>query len=148
MSGQSENRGFYFYNSIIPIFAGALIYILFRKDTYVSLFTAHFVSIPAFSTAGFPVWLKLFLRGYAADILWSYSLAFSLMWLFKDEGKQRGRSKTLIVCSFFICFMEWLQKTGLFHGTFDWWDICLEIVSVIYALSVIRKVEEKNEKRV
>lgn len=62
-----------------------------------------------------------------------------------------GYSRKKLLLAAFLCvgfevLLEFFQKTGLFHGTFDVFDILIEAVAICLALSLIKKYEEvQNE---
>lgn len=136
---------FYALNVALPLLVGFLLYLTLRKEAYISIFIDRYLAVPAWLCAAFPEWLITFLRNFASDILWAYALCFAVM-LILEYG--HGHSLfAFIICVCLICLVEAFQKAGIFHGTFDYLDILLEVSSVCIALYFIKNYEEaKNEK--
>ncbi len=139
---------FYLLNTIVPIILGLLVYIVFRRDSYIVRFILNYINLPVFSVTIPNETLLAFLKNYCSDILWSYSLTFAVAHFLPY-------SKKSLVLVFFLCgsfetIIELLQKTTLFQGTFDIYDIIFEVLSTAFALYIIYKIkkyeENQNEK--
>ena len=146
MIGSTRTRIlFYGLNIALPLFFGLYLYLTLRADAYISLFICKFIPLPDFPFVSFPEWAIAFLRNFASDMLWAYSLGFSVMLIMGYS--QRKTLFALCLCVGFEVLMEVLQKIGVFHGTFDFLDILLEAISICLALFFINKFEEaRNEK--
>lgn len=135
---------FYGLNIAIPLLLGLYIYLALRADTYISIIINGFLSLPILPPSIFPRVILAFLRNYASDMLWAYSLGYAVMFVL-------GYSRKKLLLAAFLCvgfevLLEFFQKTGLFHGTFDVFDILIEAVAICLALSLIKKYEEvQNE---
>lgn len=97
---------------------GGLFYIYFAPNTYFVKFIFYNLGI----SEGINTNIKnnpilTFIRNYGLDMLWSYSLACSIMWI--TSKKQTS----LIIASFFSIGMELLQLVNSKLGTFDLLDI-------------------------
>lgn len=144
-----KNIIFFGMNIIIPLLAGVFLYIWMRPDTYISIYVYNFLDLSVNDLKfGFslPHLLSSFLRNFSCDMLWAYSLTFTV---FVILGlKYESLKPTLIICSMFEIGIELLQKFGVISGTFDFLDILLEFCIIIFAIIVIfftlRRV--KNEK--
>ncbi len=136
---------FYGLNIFIPLLFGAFLYLTLRSDSFLSVFINRYIAFPSFSYSAFPRWLITFLRNFACDILWAYSLSFAVMHILDYCRKNLRHAFILCVC--FICLVEAFQKAGIFHGTFDYLDILLEVCSVFIALQLIKKYEEANNEK-
>jgi len=138
---------FFCVNIAVPIILGALIYLFFRKDTYISIFISKYLALPNPESV-FSPFIEKTLKNYFADTMWAYSLTFSVLLILGYSKK--NLFITFGVCSIFETTIECLQKTKLFHGTFDVLDIAFELITTIFALLVIKKyfeeVKHKNEK--
>ncbi len=144
-SAVKQRRFFYWLNICIPLLVGLILYLSFRKDAFISVFWGKYLPLPAPLFKSLPEWLSLFLRNYASDILWAYSLGFAIQ-LVLGRSK-RSRLHTLVVCLCFEVILEVLQRFGVIRGTFDYLDILLEACSICLALLVIKVFEEaQNEK--
>lgn len=141
----SHQHLFYGLNIAIPLILGLFLYLTLRADAYVSIVLSKFISLPAIPYTFFPNWAVAFLRNFAADILWAYALGFAVLFVL-------GYSPKNLLCGLFLCIgfvvlLEVLQIAGVFHGTFDSFDILLETISVCLALFFIKEYEEaQNEK--
>lgn len=136
---------FYISNVFIPLVFGLLLYLIFQKDAFVSIvvnFLFPSLSLPAIDI---PVIFERILRNYAADALWSYSLTFAFVFVIGYERKRLHISA--IVCFTFEIFMEYLQRIEVLNGTFDFFDILVELISTCVATILIYMYEEEqNEK--
>ena len=135
----------YSINIIIPLLTGAAAYVIFRQDTYIYELASSFLQIN-FSVGSSK--FVMFCRGYLSDILWAYSLMFSVQAVYRASGKK------LIfpwcISSAFLTLSETLQLTSLMPGTFDLFDIVAEIASATAALLIIiiisrRSMYEKSD---
>lgn len=141
----SQRYFFYGLNAVIPLVLGLFLYLTLRADAYVSIILSKYISLPSFPYSTFPNWAVVFLRNFASDILWAYSLGFAVMFVL-------GHSRKNLLCGFFLCIgfevlLEVFQKAGVFLGTFDFLDILLEAISICLALFIINTFEEaQNEK--
>ena len=129
---------FYWANMTVPLIAGLLIYVHFRSSIIVLAPVQGLFSYPNQSTR----W-AVYLRCYAADILWAYSLTFAVYTTMQHMKK--NLMWTAIICSIFVCVVEYMQKIGLFSGTFDITDIVLELASVCIAIIIIRLFGEVQQ---
>lgn len=126
----------FFVNICFPLAIGLLMYLFCYKNTYINIgFEKLFnFSRPYFY---FDNNFHRFLTCYACDILWAYSLTFALCFCFKDF------KKPLLICSVLSILLaiviELLQINRIIHGTFDIWDIILEISAILFAVIIIKK---------
>lgn len=119
-------------NIVIPVIVGVCIYFLVRPDTYISqaIYRLCSASIPSDALHIYlPNWLRLFLANYAADMLWAYSLTFAVYIIFCDGSV--NMLWVLAICIVFETVMELFQLYHVLSGTFDWWDIALEICATV-----------------
>lgn len=127
---------FWSLNILIPLFSGLILYLLFRSDTYVSQFIYGIFAIPknAAILCGDSRFFK-FIRFYACDILWAYSLTFLLSLIIGHKSIQN--IIVFIIALSFDGTIEFLQKFDIIPGTFDIIDILLEAVITVFALLII-----------
>ncbi len=118
-------------NSIISLFAGLLIYILFRKNTYINRmieidfqFNDHVIID--------------YMRFYFVDALWAYSLVFSLSIIINE--KISG-----IIVAIFSIGWEICQKTSIVAGTFDFLDIVMYLLASTIAVMIIYKFKRRHK---
>lgn len=146
MKGKTRfHHVFVFLNIAIPLLLGLFLYLMFRRDSYVSLVLGKYISFSDWPEPAWPVWAVAAVRNFSADIMWAYALTFSVLYTLGYSPKHL--ILTFAVCLGLIIGVELMQKLGVFHGTFDFLDISLETLSVCLALFVIKKHEEaQNEK--
>ncbi len=148
MDIRNRRRLFYAFNIIVPLAMGFFFYIRFRHDSYISEAVGRFIVLPE-GPGLLPQRMISFIVDFGSDILWAYSLAFSVMAVLSYS---RSALRTAFVtCVSLGILTEVLQKADVFHGTFDLWDIVFEVLSVIMALIIIKLFEEaryeKNSSR-
>ncbi len=122
---------------------GGTIYILFRENTYVSLFASKFISFN-FVRNNLVFEGNNFIKYYLADYLWALSLSCGLHTIFKPTQRS-SYVLTLIVISVGALF-ELMQYLNLTRGTGDWWDIVFYLIAGLTANLINFKGVRKNEK--
>ena len=117
----------------------------FRPDTYVSqaLYNVIGVSVDGIITKdALPTWLLLFIRNFLGDISWAYALTFTIGYIWLTPG---GRMIPVFgIVTIFEIGIEVLQKVGIIPGTFDWWDIFLEICITAFVMLLIKNLDKEN----
>ncbi len=131
-----KKKLFFSLNILIPLFLGLLAYLTIKNSTYINSFLAIEGHAPANP-------FLIFVSNWGCDILWSYSLTFAVYLSVYSFRKRLGL--TVIISGMLGITLEFLQYTGIVHGTFDPLDICFEIMAVIIAAIVIIR-RDKNEK--
>lgn len=135
---------FYLWNMLVPLLMGTVLYILFRPDTYI---TSFFYRLSGMEENGLgdvivlPGWLGALCRNFLPDILWAYALTFGVGVVWRDAGG--FPVFTVIICALFEVAFELGQGMGLWVGTFDWWDIGLEICATVLAALILNSRKEK-----
>jgi hypothetical protein len=139
---KKEGR-FWTFNIACPILMGFILYVLFRPDTHISKLVYTYIGI---EYTGIPIFnvFTSFIKNFACDILWAYSLTFTVS-LLLGQGKKQFKF-SFVVCAFFEILMELLQMTQLIGGTFDILDILFEIMTTAIALLIIIKYRKKRSK--
>ena len=130
---------------IVPIILGTCIYLFTRPDTYISKWILDWwgISSPAVTLRGLvPWWLWRFLCSYAADILWAYALTFSVYLIFCSSPVKI--LPYMAICCIFEAGMELLQLFDVLSGTFDVWDIILEVCATAIASLIIKQYRRKQ----
>ena len=138
-------RIFYVFNILWSILLGTFVYVLFRRDTYIYKIIAQIISIPVISLDDIPAAIKIILNYYVSDALWAYALEFSVFYCLMDYDNKY--TCAFSACCLFEIVMEFLQKWQFLRGTFDWFDICVEILSNVIALYIIKIWEDTHEKK-
>lgn len=136
-------------NIVISLTFGMLFYYIFSPDV---IFVKKLDEI---TSGGFHIdingksnFLISFIRNYALDMIWAYSLVYALF-LFTDK-KLSELIGVIVVAFIFSTTIEFLQLTKYVKGTFDIYDVVLEAVAEIIAFTLIRiNLEDKKyEKKV
>lgn len=136
---------FYILNIIIPLVLGLVLYLSFRRDSYIAILVSKYIYLPISPESLIPDGLKAFLRNFVSDILWAYALSFAVVLTIGYSKKRMWFSA--LICLSFIVTTELFQKIDIFHGTFDVLDILFETLSICLALLFINTYEEaQNEK--
>ena len=116
----------------VPLIMGAVIYYLISPEV---------IFIKMFSTHGrIPTPLKLnqshviyrFIRNYFLDMLWAYALMNTLIFLIGKSSSAIKISDSMAII--FTVILEGLQLTSFVSGTFDVWDIVVEIIGELFAV--------------
>ena len=124
-----------------PIFLGAALYYIYCPD-------ALFVSfIDSILSSGFHrpldlsnVFIKI-LRFYLLDFLWGYALMSVVAIIFDKEGIT---FRCFLIVIAFEILIEILQISPGVKGTFDFADICVEILAgIIVCRGLRRRKQEK-----
>jgi hypothetical protein len=123
---------------VMPLFAGAIIYVLFRPVNPLSAVLPRIKRIPISNA-----WLQ-FLVDVFPDFCWSYSLAFAL-YLYGFYYKLHFRC-TVLAVFFLLVFSEWVQRYFPRHFTFDIYDLFAAVFAFI--LSTLQMNKIAYEKRV
>ncbi len=117
---------------------GLLIYLFFRPQAAVTkALTGFFQTAPA-SRRQSPAEGRILLRlvnNFLPDILWAAALTFAVVSLL-GEGRN-SRIAVFVLCASCEAATELMQKTGLLSGTFDPWDIALEVITTGIVLLII-----------
>ena len=125
-----------FTNITIPLLIGLVIYLFCYRGTYINTTVQNIfdISLPYFYHDNV---FHYFLTCWACDVLWAYSLTFSLYSCF-----QYFYNSTLIsgvISGAFALIIEFLQLFDFISGTFDILDILLEFSAIIVAVIIIKK---------
>lgn len=121
----------------IPLFLGAIVYVMCSTGSHISNFVQNYVTIPRVSLESIPGWLSRFIRFYLADIAWAYALTFAIGSAFwKDRG---GMIVVAVICITFEILVEHFQKVNVIPGTYDLRDIELEVLASVVAITIMIK---------
>lgn len=141
-------KSFAYANIFIPILAGSLLYCITSPEV---IFVRNIDSMLEVSLhIGMNNTFVRIIRSYMPDMLWAYSLVFSLMLV--TGNKTAYIWKIFVIASMFSTIMEIFQITEYVKGTFDTMDIIVEIIAELVAVLIIKKHDmrrksyEKNQK--
>jgi hypothetical protein len=126
-------------NIIIPICLGAGIYYLISPDVIFVKQIDYFIgcSFHVSITNVNPAIIR-FIRNYLLDMLWGYALVFTVFYLLGNKAAVLWNA--FIISFLFSVVMEVLQITSIARGTFDLYDIMVELLAEIVAVFIIRKL--------
>ena len=125
------------------LFFGFLIYIIFRKDTFLHL---YFVFPDFISLSEFEFWGGDFVRYYFPDFLWEYALTSALYAIYPPCDRRKNLFVPL--CAFFVGFYyEIGQKAKIFLGTGDFIDVLIYLCAAFaaYKIHLIYYKRRKNQ---
>ncbi len=137
MSYKNKKTIFVIFNVIVPLFLGLVIYIFMKSGTYINSFLSIDFHCSPKTVIG------TFVVNWFCDFLWSYALVFALFFVLSPF-----KNKLLFSCliSALLGFtLEFLQGANILSGTFDWWDIAIELVAVFVAMLIINKTNKKDD---
>ena len=119
-------------NATIPLFLGLVIYTFMKSGTYINTFlNIDFAYIPK-------TIIGIFIINWFCDFLWSYALVFALF-LVLSPFKNR-LTISCIVSLILGIVLETLQYANILSGTFDWWDIVIEVVAIVTVTFILKKL--------
>lgn len=123
-----------FINIFLPLAVGLCIYLLFYNGTYLNSMFGIELNFKANS------FLDIFIKSWTCDILWAYSLTYSLYFVLYAFKNRILFSAILSIC--IATGFELLQLFGSVRGTFDIFDIVFECMSIVIAFIVIKRREK------
>lgn len=145
-----QHRNFLFWslNIFIPLIIGFFVYVFFCPDTYISILFFKFYPLHPINDSFenfFHSPFQILIRSYLCDSLWAYALLFSVSLLLRQS--KNNLLISIIVCASFESIIEFLQMFPNIPGTFDLYDILIEIMTTIFAAMVI-KIHNKKYREV
>lgn len=127
---------------ICPLAAGALIYCLASPDVIfikrIADFTGRICMPVLWADSAF---LRL-VRNYLPDMMWGYSLVVSLFCIIGNNAADVRKAFWLAVP--FTTAIEVMQKTSFMPGTFDVFDIFVEVLAEAIAACIIYKLYQEE----
>lgn len=134
---ECRNKVFLLANMIVPILTGVVIYyvtspdVIFVRqlDTILGM-RVHMYDISYHST------IVRFIRYYALDMLWGYALVFALYFIL--DNNTASLFKIFVIAYVFSVIIEILQLTSFVKGTFDVFDLVVELIAEIAAVFIIK----------
>lgn len=125
-------------NICTPLVIGGALYYYYCPDVlFVKLLDKIFVP---FHSTEIVTDLPL-LRCYIFDLLWAYSLFFSVYYFI---GSELGLSKLLLIVILFETIIETIQLIPAIPGTFDPYDLLLEILLNLFVIKIIQISRRNN----
>ena len=125
--------------SIASLSVGAIIYVLFRPNSYIAIFVNRIMEI-GIPRQALESYSNDFLKFYFPDFLWMLSFCFCLYSLF-DLFKNGIIISTLVA---FFCSILWelMQRLDFVSGTGDIIDIIMYLLAGICAVIISFKKEK------
>lgn len=128
---------------IIPLLLGASIYFLLSPETFVGNWLSIFLkfeSITEIRDYLSEYSIVIFIKNYFCDFLWAFSLESAIFIFFIHKFSYYS-----IVISIVISFIsEIIQKVHIISGTFDIFDIIIELSAILLSYFLLRRI--LNEK--
>ena len=128
--------------SIISLFLGGSIYVLYRENTYISNFIEEFINLLYIRSAFKPFECD-FIKYYLPDYLWALSLISGL------NALTTTKRKILKICLFVVLLgfvWEALQFFNILSGTGDISDILMYLAAATTAV-IINFSNNKGEQK-
>lgn len=158
-------------NVLIPLFLGSFLYCLLSPEVILVKWADAYLGLRISlenAVALHSAFFFRFIRNHLMDMLWGYALVFALFFLShgklasaerKKQGKDgqpANKTATLdlweifAISSIFSVMMENCQLLPHVQGTFDLWDILLELLAELLAVFIIKSyyvtfVEEEKK---
>ena len=125
---------FFIINTLLPLILGTIVYLSLKPNAYISSIIYKWlpfhISISPFEKNI----LTIFIHGYFCDMLWAY--AFMITLCFSSAYQTNLKAYIVIACIIFESLIELLQYLHIISGTFDLWDIILEILMNLLAIVI------------
>lgn len=138
---QKANRIFLVCNILIPLAIGAYIYIFWDSDSYFGNFARSVLPIP---NTGSDSNIAQIMRNWGCDFLYAYALLFAL---YASTGNISVSIRYAAICAIGLELLQLIQVDFLKCGTFDVWDILVEIIAICFAATLIgfcNHIKKKN----
>lgn len=129
-----------FLNALIPLLMGIVLYMLFSNDVIALSFIGikhGLVNYEYLNDHAILLCIYKAIRFYFLDMLWAYSLSFTLILVTIDKNIKDYY--ILIIAVLFSVLMEVFQLTNFSPGTFDFLDIIFEVIIEFIAIIINRK---------
>ena len=137
MSNKTKKILFLISNAFVPLLLGLAIYVFMKNGTYINSFLGVEFNYSPKTVLG------IFIANWFCDFLWSYALVFALYLVLSPF--KNNLIFSCVTSALLGLILELLQGTNILSGTFDWWDIIIEIVAVIIALLILKKTNKKGD---
>lgn len=132
----------FFLNVVVPLFVGTILYYLFCPDVYFVKQIDLLINFDIHFECPNNNLIFDIIRFYLFDFLWAYSLmTTSLIFM-----KPRNVKYLFLIVSFFEIIFEILQIIPTVNGTYDIFDIFIEILANILGIKnyIRRRVSDEK----
>ena len=130
---------FYLLNIVIPLLIGTYIYIRYSPDVIFVGYFNNFIELKAKELNS----VTLFLRNYLCDFCWSYSLAFSISFIYYENF---SLVHSILIPATIGIAIELLQLIGLIDGTYDLFDIFVELLATLLCFMILKIRNDEEAK--
>jgi hypothetical protein len=130
---------FYLLNITIPLLIGTYIYIRYSPDVIFVGYLNNFIELKAKELNS----VTLFLRNYLCDFCWSYSLAFSISFIYYENF---SLVHSILIPATIGIAIELLQLIGLIDGTYDLFDIFVELLATLLCFMILKIRNDEEAK--
>ena len=117
---------------LFPLIAGACVYIIWVPTAFVSQIAYDLFGLYPLPGAGKE---GSFITCFMGDFLWAHALIFLLSMIMVH--RKRDLIPTVVLCILFETGTECLQLTSIMEGTFDLFDIAIEILANLLGCMMI-----------
>lgn len=135
MKHEKHTDHFLILNIILPLMAGGIGYYFLYPSSFLAEIIDRYLKINIHVTLNDNVFIRL-IRNYLLDALWVYSLESALVWI---SSYNRTSPIFMILSLSSGVIFEFFQLSGIVRGTFDLFDICAEMISVLIGWFIICK---------
>ena len=132
-------KGRLFINVINPLIMGGISYYLFFSDVLFVKKIDQFLTKPFHIHVSYGSTFVRLCRFYLLDYLWAYALMNLILLIIGANDR-----KIIVSILAFIILLELLQVFPFVAGTFDFWDLIVEMLASFLAIFLSRR-EECNE---
>ena len=130
---------FYLLNIVVPLLIGTYIYIRYSPNVIFVGYLNNFIELKVKELNS----VTLFLRNYICDFCWSYSLAFSISFIYY---KNLSLVYSILIPTTIGSVIELLQLIGLMNGTYDLFDIFVELLATLLCFMILKIRNDKEAK--
>ena len=130
---------FYLLNIVVPLLIGTYIYIRYSPNVIFVGYLNNFVELKAKELNS----ATLFLRNYFCDFCWSYSLAFFISFIYYEN---LSLVYSILIPTTIGSVIELLQLIGFINGTYDLFDIFVELLATLLCFMILKIRNDKEAK--
>lgn len=122
----------YLLCSVVSLTLGVVIYLIFRKETYLHIVLPETIDLKFehIREATEENCFISFLKYYFVDFLWGFSLCCSLLAVVDFKKRSRAVVVGCVSAAWGLLF-ELAQQISLVKGTFDFWDVLMYILAAV-----------------
>lgn len=134
---KTNNCSRFLFHVVIPIVICSALYYLFCPEVLFVKQIDNVLPVQYHIYGINKIPFLMFCRNYLFDAVWGYSLFHAVFLILGNDAKALVWS--ILICILMSIGLETLQKFHVITGTFDWWDIIVEMLALAVASLVIYK---------